>query len=107
LHRLLFSGPSALSFLAAMTLHLLLHLQARALSDGGTVLGSVVAAVAPAPASRQSPHTLASILRTPAGDPAYASPSPLRLYCTVGARLAAQGGRALALPVYKTRHCAL
>jgi len=47
--------------------------QARALSDGGAVPGSA----APPPASRQSPRALASVLPTPAGDPAYAPPSPL------------------------------
>ena len=51
--------------------------QARALSDGGAVPGSAAASVAPPPASRQSPGALASVLRTPAGDPAYAPPSPL------------------------------
>jgi len=51
--------------------------QARALSDGGAVPGSAAASAAPPPASRQSPGALASVLRTPAGDPAYAPPSPL------------------------------
>jgi len=46
-------------------------------SDGGAVPGSAAASVAPPPASRQSPRTLASVLRAPAGDPAYAPPSIL------------------------------
>ena len=81
-------------------------------SDGGAVPGSAAASAAsaaPPPASRQSPRALASVLRAPAGDPAYAPPSslppssahrpatlrthlplPSRLCCTVGARPAAQ-----------------
>jgi hypothetical protein len=76
---------------------------APALSDGGAVPGSAAASAAPPPASRQSRLSpppsahrpanlrthlpfpsrlspvaaLASVLRAPAGDPAYASPSPL------------------------------
>jgi hypothetical protein len=46
-------------------------------SDGGAVPGSAAASAAPPPASRQSPRALASVLRAPAGDPAYAPPSPL------------------------------
>ena len=50
--------------------------RARALSDGGAVPGSAAASAAP-PASRQSPRDLTSVLSTPAGDTAYAPPSPL------------------------------
>ncbi|XP_021301895.1 uncharacterized protein LOC110429747 [Sorghum bicolor] len=43
-------------------------------SDGGAVPGSAAASAAsaaPPPASRQSPRALASVLRAPAGDPAF------------------------------------
>jgi len=39
--------------------------------------GSAAASKAPPPGSRQSPRALASVLRAPAGDSAYAPPSPL------------------------------
>ena len=70
------SAPSALA-LRARSLPRVGGSPLAASSDGEAVPGSAAASAAPPPASHQSPRALDSVLRAPAGDPAYARPSPL------------------------------